>query len=281
MNKKALTVLASGLLCAVCAMAQAPTAPANAPQGASRPRQADIVPGRTPVSPTLEDYFTPVTAEPATPDANGFIRRWLLLEPIAKPNRSNTVFTDSYVREELGKVYYKGQYDNAPKTFPKDGQKVKVEVDVTPQGAGFVMPGQEPQKVEQKFEKKTLLWHALDSKRANVKLFRFAAGLKTDVYGVIFHCVTIIDCPEDIENVRLATGTNSASMFWLNGEEAVIMSGDRRMVQDDVMSKRLTLKQGRNYLWAAIINGPGMSDMCVRFIDEKGQPVTNFTVNTK
>jgi hypothetical protein len=31
-----------------------------------------------------------------TPDADGFIQRWLLLEPINKPNRSNTVFTDSY-----------------------------------------------------------------------------------------------------------------------------------------------------------------------------------------
>ncbi|MCQ2182527.1 MAG: acetylxylan esterase [Bacteroidales bacterium] len=278
MNKKAFTALALGFICAVSAMAQAPTAPANGPRpNANRPRQAEIIPGRTPVSPTLEDYFTPVTAEAAKPDANGFIRRWLLLEPIAKPNRSNTVFTDSYVREELGKVYYKGQYQ----VLPKDGQKVKVEVDVTPQGMGWVMPGQQPEKIEPKFETRTLAWHALDSKRTNVKLFRFAAGLKTDVYGVIFHCVTVIDCPEEIQNVRLATGTNGASMFWLNGEEVVIMSSDRRMVQDDVMSKRLTLKKGRNYLWAAVINGPGMSDMCVRFIDEKGQPVTNFTVNTK
>ena len=68
---------------------------------AQAPRQAEIIPGRTEVSPTLEDYFTPATAEAVSPDADGFITRWLLLEPIPKPNRSNTVFTDSYVRENM------------------------------------------------------------------------------------------------------------------------------------------------------------------------------------
>ena len=86
---------------------------------------------------------------------------------------------------------------------------------------------------------------------------------------------------EDIENVRLAVGSNSASMWWLNGEETLLLSGDRRMVKDDAMSPRLTLKKGRNILRGAIINGPGMSDFCVRFLDEKGNPVTNYNVNIK
>ena len=67
----------------------------------------------------------------------------------------------------------------------------------------------------------------------------------------------------------------------MNGEEAVILSGDRRMVADDVMSRRLTLKKGRNVIWGAVINGPGMSDFCVRFIDEAGKPVKNITLTTK
>ena len=79
-------------------------------------------------------------------------------------------------------------------------------------------------------------------------------------------------------NVRLAVGSNSASMWWLNGEEAVILSGDRRMVVDDVMSGRLNLKKGKNVLRGAVINGPGMSDFCVRFVKENGEPVTNVSV---
>jgi hypothetical protein len=49
----------------------------------------------------LAPYFAPAAPAPARPDADGFLRRWLLLEPIPKPNRSNTVFTDSYVRAAL------------------------------------------------------------------------------------------------------------------------------------------------------------------------------------
>lgn len=45
--------------------------------------------------PVLEDYFAPASAAPAMPDAEGFIRRWSLLEPIAKPEiRTNAIFDD-------------------------------------------------------------------------------------------------------------------------------------------------------------------------------------------
>ena len=108
------------------------------------------------------------------------------------------------------------------------------------------------------------------------ELFRFAEKYGEKVYGVLFWAVTIIDCDEDIENVRLAVGSNSASMWWLNGQETLLLSGDRRMVKDDAVSPRLTLKKGRNILRGAIINGPGMSDFCVRFLDEKGNPVKNY-----
>ena len=194
-------------------------------------------------------YFSPVSTAAVQPDDEGFIRRWLLLEPIDKPNRGNTVFTDSYLREHFNKPYFKGQQT----IVPKDGQKVKVG-------------------------KQTLTWHALDSENMNVKLFRFAEKWGQQVYGVLFWAVTIIDCDEDIENVRLAAGSNSASMWWLNGEEVLLLSGDRRMVKDDAMSPRLKLKKGRNILRGVIINGPGMSDFCVRFLDEKGNPVKNYKI---
>ena len=121
-------------------------------------------------------------------------------------------------------------------------------------------------------------WHTLDSESYNVKLFRFAEKYGKQTYGSFFWCETVIDCAEDIGNVRLACGSNGASMWWLNGEEVLLLEGDRRMVEDDGMSQRLTLKKGRNVLRAAVVNGPGLSDMCTRFLDEEGQPVTNFTL---
>ena len=223
-------------------------------------------------------YFSAVTTPWAQPDDEGFIRRWMLLEPIDKPNRGNTVFTDSYLREHFNTEYFKGQQT----MLPKNGQKVKVTVrqEVVPAGFGRGPQTTEPAQPQFKTVRQTLTWHALDSENFNVKLFRFAEKWGQQVYGVLFWAVTIIDCDEAIENVRLAVGSNSASMWWLNGEEALLLSGDRRMVKDDAMSKRITLKKGRNILRGAIINGPGMSDFCVRFLDEKGNPVKNYKVKS-
>lgn len=205
--------------------------------------------GRPALPGTMPNYFERQEADAVAPDSEGFIRRWLLLEPVEKPNRSNTVFTDSYLRDAFYTEYFKGQSTDVP----ADGDVVKVDG-------------------------KKLRWHALDSKLFNVKLFRFASNLEKPVYGVLFWAVTVIDCKEEIKDVRLAVGSNSASMWWIDGEEVLMLSGDRRMVADDAMSKRIILKKGRNIIRGAIINGPGMSDFCVRFVDDKGVPVTDFTV---
>lgn len=197
---------------------------------------------------SLAPYFKPATSSPKAPDAEGFLQRWMLLEPINKPNRSNTVFTDSYIRNAFNTEYFPNQFT----VIPKDGDKVTVE-------------GQE------------LKWHALESTNFNVKLFRFAYGLYKPVYGVLFWTVTVVNSPKEMKNVRMAVGSNSASMWWLNGNEAVILSGDRRMVMDDCVSKRLTLNKGKNIIRGAVINGPGMSDFCVRFIDENGKPIKDIT----
>ena len=226
--------------------------------------------------PALAPYFSTPVEEAVQPDELGFIRRWLLLEPISKPNRGNTVFVDSYVRTNLDTGWNKGEF-----TLPKDGQTETMTVEYqkpVDMSAGRPMWGVEP---ETEMKKVKLAWHALDSKLFNVKLYRYAVGTETGRYGLICRCVTVIDCPEDIENVRLAVGSNSASMWWIDGEEALILSGDRRMVMDDGVSKRITLKKGRHILTGAIINGPGMSDFCVRFVDEQGNPVMNYNILNK
>jgi len=199
---------------------------------------------------SIAAYFDPATTSKKTPNAEGFIQRWLLLEPINKPNRSNTVFTDSYIRKAFDTLYFPNQFT----IVPKDGEKVKVG-------------------------DQELTWHALDSKNFNVKLFRFAYGLNKPIYGVLFWAVTVINSPQEMKNVRMAVGSNSASMWWLNGKEAAILSGDRRMVMDDVVSTRLTLTKGKNIIRGAVINGPGMSDFCVRFLDEKGHPIKDLTIS--
>ena len=121
-------------------------------------------------------------------------------------------------------------------------------------------------------------WYSMEATAYNMKLFHFAEQYGSQPYGNLFCCETVIDAPQDIENVRLAAGSNGASMWWLNDEEVLLLEGDRRMVVDDGVSPRLNLRKGQNVLRCAVVNGPGLSDMCVRFIDEKGTPVTNINI---
>jgi hypothetical protein len=213
------------------------------------PGSAAPAPAPDDIPRSIGPYFTLATSSPKAPDPEGFLQRWLLLEPINKPNRSNTVFTDSYVRNAFNTEYFPNQFT----VIPHDGDKVKVG-------------------------DQELAWHALDSANWNVKLFRFAYGLNKTTYGVLFWAVTVVNSPREIPNARMAVGSNSASMWWLNGKEAVILSGDRRMVMDDCVSKRLTLNKGRNVVRGAVINGPGLSDFCVRFVDENGQPIKDISL---
>ena len=205
-----------------------------------------------PAPANLAPYFTPESSAPKAPDADGFLQRWLLLEPIVKPNRTNTGFTGTYVRQALTTQYFPGQFAGVP----RDGQVVNA--------AGS-----------------PLRWHAVDSNLFDAKLFNFAQSLGKPTYGVIFWAVTVVNAPRDIPNVRLAVGSNSASMWWVNGKEEAGLFGDRRMVMDDVVSQPLTLHKGRNVIRGAVINGPGLSDFCVRFIDANGQPVRDITLTTR
>jgi len=206
---------------------------------------------------TLSPYFVPATPGAKGPDAEGFIQRWMLLEPMTNGLRGNTGFNSDFVHNAMKIAKSPDVSIKFPddfSKFPHDGDKI-------------TLGNQE------------LAWHALDSSLFNVKLFRFAYGLNKTVYGVQFFAMTVVDCPREMTNVRLAVGSNSASIWWVNGKEVVDLLGDRRMVADDIVSKRLTLKQGANLIQGSVINGPGMSDFCARFIDEDGNPVKDFTVN--
>lgn len=229
-------------LCLVIFAAQELLAQNFRPWSANDPSKSDTLR-------SLEKYFTPATNSVKTPDADGFIQRWLLLEPIQKTIRTNTLFTDSYMRQTLDTIYFPNQLS----MLPENGEKVMVA-------------------------NRELSWHALDSRLFNVKLFRFAYGLNKPEYGVLFWAVTVVNSPREMKNVRLAVGSNSASMWWVNGQEALLLSGDRRMVMDDGVSPRLTLNKGKNIIRGAVINGPGMSDFCVRFLDEKGKPIRDLTI---
>lgn len=186
----------------------------------------------------------PVTAEKPT-GADGFIQRWLLLEPIPANG-----LTDTIVQTTVKKEYFPGQFT----AIPHDGDKVTVNGD-------------------------ELTWHAVDTKDYNVNLYRFAESHGKKTSDVLFWAVATVNSPKEMSGVRLAIGSNAASVWWLNGDEVVGIYGDRQTVIDDGVSKRLTLKKGPNIVRAAIINGGGATDFCARFLDADDQPLKGLMVS--
>jgi hypothetical protein len=184
------------------------------------------------------------------PDVDGFIQRWLVLEPIPIPIRSNAQLNDSFVQATVKAEYFPDQYT----MIAHDGDKVTVN------GAEFT-------------------WHAVDTSAYHVNLYHFAYALNKPTFNILFWAVTIVNCPKEMHGVRLAVGSNAASIWWLNGREVIDIYGDRHMVIDDGVSKRLSLKKGPNVVRCAVINSPGVSDLCARFLDTEDKPMKGFTVN--
>ena len=94
---------------------------------------------------------------------------------------------------------------------------------------------------------------------------------------MLFWAVTVVNAPREMSGVRLAIGSNAASVWWVNGTEATALYNDRQAVIDDGVSKRLTLNKGANVIRAAIVNAGGATDFCARFLDENDRPIKTLT----
>lgn len=185
----------------------------------------------------------PSTAEKG-PTVDGFIQRWLILEPIPFNG-----LAESVVRAAVKTEF-----------FPNQGS-------IVPRAGDTVTVQESPLK-----------WHAVESRLYNVNLYHFAHALRRPTSNVLFWTVTVIQCADALAGVRLAVGSNAASVWWVNGEEVIGLYGDRQCVIDDGVSKRLTLKKGANVIRAAIFNGGGATDFCARFLGPDERPLKRFTV---
>jgi hypothetical protein len=172
--------------------------------------------------------------------AGGFLQHWLILEPIQVRGQ----LTESAVQADVTHEYFPDQLT----VIPKDGDQVTV--------AG-----------------EALTWHAVNTPDYNVNLYHFAHGLKKPTSNVLFWTVTVIDVARELTDVRLAIGSNAASVWWIDGNEVISLYNDRQAVIDDGVSHRMTLRPGSHVIRAAIINAGGATDFCARFLDAQDQPI--------
>ena len=189
------------------------------------------------------DTLTKPATPSKAPSADGFIQRWIVLEPTPA-----NALTQNAVQTIVHKEYFPDQFT----VVPHDGDKVTV--------AG-----------------KELTWHAEDTRQYNLDLYQFSRALDKETSNVLFWAVTIVNAPQEMKDVRLAIGSNAASVWWVNGQEVVGIYGDRQTVIDDGISRRITLKKGPNIIRAAIVNGGGATDFCARLLGPDDKPIKTFT----
>jgi hypothetical protein len=201
--------------------------------------------GQSQTTPSLAPFLARPASAARVPDANGFMQRWLILEPIPVSGQ-----TESIVRAAVKTEYFPDQFT----VIPHDGGKVTIG-------------------------DKELIWHAIDTNDYNLNLNYFAKAFGKTSDNALFWAVTIVNCPQDMPGVRLAIGSNAASVWWVNGKEVAGIYGDRQTVIDDGVSKRLTLKKGPNVVRCAVVNGSGASDFCARFLDKEDKPLKGFTLS--
>ena len=231
-----LAIVAGTTGAATAQSAAAPQSP-PAPQSASAAQSAARAPAAS--------LARPATVAKA-PNQDGFLQRWLILEPI----RTNGQLTDTATKAAV-----KAQSPpTEPTKVPRHGDKVTI---------GDAQ----------------LAWHAVDTLFYNVNLYHFAYALNKPTSNVLFWVTTIVNAPRQMSDVRLAIGSNAASIWWVNGTEVIGIFNDRQSVVDDGVSKRLTLQKGPNVIRAAILNAGGATDFCARFLDEAGMPVKGLTVS--
>jgi hypothetical protein len=178
--------------------------------------------------------------------AEGFIQRWLILEPIPMKGQ----LTETAVQTAVKTDYFPNQ------------------LTVMPQHADTVTVGGSE-----------LSWHAVDTNGYNVNLYHFAYALGKPTSNVLFWAVTVVNSPRETPDIRLAIGSNSASVWWVNGKEVIGIYNDRQTVIDDGVSRRLTLQKGSNIVRAAIVNGGGATDFCARFLDREYRPIKDLAVS--
>lgn len=212
--------------------------PATLPAGEAAPAAAAAP---RPPAATLK----PSTSGTSKVDGAGFIRRWLVLEPLPVNGR--------LTEDEVEKVL--------PATASAPG------VDALPRAGDVV----DANNVQRK-------WHALDTNKYNVNTYHFAWALSKPTSNVMFEVATVVEAPREMRDVRLAICSNAASVWWLNGERLIGLYNDRQAVIDDGVSKRVTLRKGANVVRGVVVNAGGATDFCGRFLDPKDEPIKDLVV---
>ena len=177
-------------------------------------------------------------ADSLRPDAEGYIRHWLMLAPVA--------IRDG---ETCAEALLKDQIPNEAALRPKAGDKVKV--------GG-----------------KELTWKNVT---AATNYFDFNETLKSINDHVAGYMVTYIECEKETPDVILAVASNDQGRIYFNGVDIYAFTEPRPLMLDADKGK-VTLKKGINVMVFKVTNEQNSWQGAMRLLDKAGAPVKDLKI---
>ena len=178
------------------------------------------------------------TADDFRPDAEGYIRHWIMLAPIALPE--GALCAEALLKEQI---------PNEAALRPTAGDKVKI--------GG-----------------KELTWRNV---AASSNYFDFNETLKSINDHVAGYMVTYIECEKDMPDVDLAVASNDQARIYFNGVDIYAFT-EARPLMLDADKGRVTLKKGVNVMVFKVTNEQNSWQGAMRLLDKAGAPLKNVRI---
>ena len=177
--------------------------------------------------------------ESYAPDAEGFIRNWLILAPIPCESENNGA-------TEI------------------NAQQVKDEAQLAPKAGDKAMAGG-----------KTLAWTI--HKTADYFIdFREAFG-KEHPENVVGYAVAYVHAEAELDGLKLQVGSNDQCKAYLNGVQVLVFE-EGRTLEKDANAAPVTLKKGRNVVVFKVLNESNNWQGCLRFTGKDGAALKTLKV---
>jgi hypothetical protein len=172
------------------------------------------------------------------PDADGYIRDWVMLAPIALPEG-----------ESCAEALLKEQIPNEATLRPRAGETLKVRG-------------------------KDLTWQRVT---ARTNHFDFNDALNSIHDHVAGYAVAYVECEREIPEVVLAVASNDQGRLYFNGVDIYAFTEPRQLVLDADKGK-VTLKKGLNVFVFKVTNEQNSWQGALRLLTKAGQPLRDVRI---
>lgn len=184
----------------------------------------------------------PLAAQNGKPDAEGFIRDWLVLAPVT--------------------VGDSGAEDIDKKQFPDEAKPASAKE------GGSQMVGD-----------KTFTWQKVSTKTFYLD---FREMHPNAFEHVAAWAVAYVVASADRADVTLKMNSNDQGKVYLNGKEVVKFTDTRTLEKDaEDSAAGLKLNKGVNVVVLKVINEENNWQGSLRFVDKAGKPITDLKIETK